>query len=169
MGYVADRWHKTRPKPGEPECGQHKGMVAAAAHGKGKRWQARYDDPNGKEVTSLWATKVEAEREINKQEAAKQSGSWLDPKAGRVTVERFARDTWLPAQSINGRSENEYEGALRRYLFPSGGTGRSVRSSPARPGRGRSSSSPSTSYRAATPTGSRGTSAVCSVSPSSTA
>ncbi|MFD9752623.1 tyrosine-type recombinase/integrase [[Kitasatospora] papulosa] len=121
MGYVADRWHKTRPKPDDPECGQHKGMVASAAHGKGKRWQARYDDPNGREITSLWATKAEAEREINKQESAKATGSWLDPKAGRVTVERFALDTWLPAQSIIGRSETEYLGALRRYLFPEWG------------------------------------------------
>ncbi len=121
MGYVADRWHKTRPGPDEPECGQHKGMVASASHGKGKRWQARYDDPTGREVTSLWGTKVEAEREINKQESAKATGSWLDPKAGRVTVERFALDTWLPAQSINGRSEVEYLGALRRYLFPEWG------------------------------------------------
>lgn len=121
MGYVADRWHKTRPGPDEKECGQHKGQVASAAHGKGKRWQARYDDPTGREITSLWSTKVEAEREITKQESAKQAGSWLDPKAGRVTVERFALDTWLPAQSIIGRSETEYLGALRRYLFPEWG------------------------------------------------
>ena len=127
MGYVADRWHKTRPGPDDPECGQHKGMVASAAHGKGKRWQARYDDPNGREVTSLWATKAEAEREINKQESAKATGSWLDPKAGRVTVERFALDTWLPAQSIIGRSETEYLGALRRYCFPEWGN-REIRS-----------------------------------------
>ncbi|WP_327329883.1 site-specific integrase [Streptomyces sp. NBC_01201] len=127
MGYVADRWHKTRPGPDDPECGQHKGMVASAAHGKGKRWQARYDDPNGREITSLWATKVEAEREITKQEGAKQSGSWLDPKAGKVTVEQFALDTWLPAQSIIGRSETEYLGALRRYLFPEWGN-REIRS-----------------------------------------
>lgn len=121
MGYVADRWHKTRPAPGDPECGEHKGKVASAAHGKGKRWQARYDGPDGRERTSLWRTIPEAEREIVKQEAAKQTGSWLDPKAGKVTVERFARDTWLPAQSIIGRSEIEYEGALRRYLFPEWG------------------------------------------------
>lgn len=127
MGYVADRWHKTRPTPGAKECGQHKGQVASAAHGQGKRWQARYDGPDGKERTSLWATKVEAEREITKQEGAKLTGSWLDPKAGVVTVERFARDTWLPAQSIIGRSETEYEGALRRYLFPEWGT-REIRS-----------------------------------------
>lgn len=121
MGYVADRWHKTRPAPGDPECGEHKGKVASAAHGKGKRWQARYDGPDGKERTSLWRTIPEAEREIVKQESAKQTGSWLDPAAGKVTVERFARDTWLPAQAIIGRSEVEYEGALRRYLFPEWG------------------------------------------------
>lgn len=127
MGYVADRWHKSRPGPEEPECGEHKGKVAAAAHGKGKRWQARYDSPDGREITSLWATKVEAEREITKQEGAKLTGSWLDPKAGIVTVKAFALDTWLPAQSIIGRSETEYKGALRRYLFPEWGS-REIRS-----------------------------------------
>jgi integrase len=127
MGYVADRWHKTRPGPDDKECGEHKGKVASACHGTGKRWQARYDGPDGKERTSLWGTRAEAEREIVKQEGAKLTGSWLDPKAGRVTVERFARDTWLPAQSIISRSETEYEGALRRYLFPEWGN-REIRS-----------------------------------------
>ena len=133
MGYVADRWHKTRPGPDDKECGQHKGMVAAAAHGKGKRWQARYDDPNGKEITSLWTTKVEAEQEIIKQESAKQTGSWLDPKAGKVTVERFALDTWLPAQLIIDRSVTQYKGAITRYLIPEWGARemRSIRPSEA--------------------------------------
>jgi integrase len=121
MGYVADRWHKSRPKPGDPECGEHKGKVASSAHGKGKRWQARYDGPDGKERTSLHATKTEAEAEIVKQESAKQTGSWLDPKAGKVTVETYALETWLPAQNIIGRSEREYRGTLTRYLIPEWG------------------------------------------------
>lgn len=121
MGYVADRWHKTRPAPKDQECGEHKGKVPSSVHGKGKRWQARYDGPDGKERTSLWTTRAEAEREIVKQEGAKLTGSWLDPKAGVVTVQRFALDTWLPAQSIIGRSETEYLGALTRYLFPEWG------------------------------------------------
>lgn len=121
MGYVADRWHKTRPKPDEPECGEHKGLVASQAHGKGKRWQARYDDPNGNEVTSLHRTKTEAEAEIVKQEAAKQTGSWLDPKAGKVTVKEFALQTWLPAQNVIDRTHANYLGCLERYLFPEWG------------------------------------------------
>lgn len=127
MGYVADRWHKSRPKPDEPECGEHRGKVASAAHGKGKRWQARYDDPNGREITSLHGTKAQAEAEIVKQEAAKQTGSWLDPKAGRITVERFAYDTWLPAQKIIGRTETVYRGVLNLYLIPEWGQ-REIRS-----------------------------------------
>lgn len=121
MGYVADRWHKSRPKPGESECGEHRGKVASAAHGKGKRWQARYDDPNGREVTALFATKTEAEAEIVKQESAKQSGSWLDPKAGRITVERFAYDVWLPSLNIKSRSRRGRESVLRLYLEPEWG------------------------------------------------
>ncbi|MEV5443526.1 site-specific integrase [Streptomyces sp. NPDC052644] len=127
MGYVADRWHKTRPRPGEPECGEHKGKVASSTHGEGKRWQARYDGPDGRERTSLHATKAEAEAEIVRQESAKQNGSWLDPRAGIVTVERFAYDTWLPSLNINARSRIEYEGVLRRYVIPEWGR-REIRS-----------------------------------------
>lgn len=121
MGYVADRWHKTRPRPGEPECGDHKGLVASAAHGKGKRWQARYDDPTGQERTSLHRTKTEAEAEVVRQEAAKQTGSWIDPTAGTVTVQKYALETWLPAQAVIGRTAHEYRGVLERYLFPEWG------------------------------------------------
>lgn len=127
MGYVADRWHKTRPAPGDPECGEHKGLVASKAHGKGKRWQARYDDPNGREITSLHRTKTEAEKEITKQEAAKDSGAWIDPKAGQVTVAKYALETWLPAQGIIDRSVTEYRGAIERYLIPEWGN-RQIRS-----------------------------------------
>jgi integrase len=121
MGYVADRWHKSKPGPTDKLCGQHKGLYASRTHGSGKRWQARYDGPDGKELTSLWATRAEAEKELVKQESAKLSGSWIDPKAGKVSVEKYALDTWLPAQNIIGRSVTEYRGALTRYLIPEWG------------------------------------------------
>lgn len=127
MGYVADRWHKSRPAKGDPECGQHKGLVAAKAHGKGKRWQARYIAPNGRELTSLHATKTEAEAELIKQESAKMTGSWMDPKAGQVTVREFCLKTWLPAQDVIDRSLHKYQRYLERYLFPDWGD-RQIRS-----------------------------------------
>lgn len=121
MGYVFDRWHLSRPPEGAEECGQHKGKVAAAAHGKGKRWQARYDGPDGRELTSLHKTQTEAEREINKQESAKMDGSWVDPARGKMTLEKVIFDVWLPATSTIERTRREYRGVMNRYVVPEWG------------------------------------------------
>lgn len=39
---VYDRWHKSRPKPGETKCKEHK-LVPTSAHNTGLRWQVRWD------------------------------------------------------------------------------------------------------------------------------
>ncbi|MCP9205560.1 tyrosine-type recombinase/integrase [Streptomyces sp. NEAU-Y11] len=95
--------------------------MASAAHGKGKRWQARYDGPDGKERTSLWRTLVEAEKEILKQEGAKLTGSWIDPERGKLTVEHVVFDVWLPSTSTIERTRREYRGVMNRYLVPEWG------------------------------------------------
>ncbi len=127
MGYVADRWHLARPPAGAKECGEHKGKVASSAHGQGKRWQARYLDPDGIERTSLWRTKPEAEKEITKQESAKLSGSWVDPDRGKMAIERVVFDIWLPATNTIERTKHEYRGVMNRYLIPEW-EGREIRS-----------------------------------------
>ena len=40
--YVTDRWHKSRPGPNEPTCKEHD-LVPSTSHGKGLRWQVRWD------------------------------------------------------------------------------------------------------------------------------
>lgn len=133
MGHVADRWHLSRPGPDDVVACEHRGRVPSTNHGKGKRWQARYDGPDGRERTALFATRAEADRFVVQQENAKQTGSWLDPAAGKVTVRAFALESWLPAQNINPRTRAEYLGALERYVFPEWGTRqmRSIRPSEA--------------------------------------
>lgn len=127
MGYVVDRWHLSVPPEGAAECGEHKGKVASKAHGKGKRWQARYNDPDGVERTSLHRTKPEAEKEITKQEGSKLDGSWIDPDRGKTTVEKVVFDIWLPATDTIGRTKHEYRGVMNRYLIPEWGD-REIRS-----------------------------------------
>ncbi|MDX5570397.1 site-specific integrase [Streptomyces sp. ID05-04B] len=127
MGYVVDRWHLSTPPKGAAECGEHKGKVAAKAHGKGKRWQARYNGPDGAERTSLHRTKPEAEKEITKQEASKLDGSWIDPDRGKTKIERVVFDIWLPATNTIERTKREYRGTMNRYLIPEW-AGREVRS-----------------------------------------
>lgn len=121
MGYVADRWHKTRPRLGDPECGEHKGKVASSVHGQGKRWQARYDGPDGKERTALFRTQAEAEREIVKKEGSKLDGSWIDPDRSKLKVEKVVFDIWLPATDTIERTKREYRGVMNRYLIPEWG------------------------------------------------
>jgi integrase len=112
MGHVRDMWHKKGPD-GE--------LVRTDYYGKGKRWQARYDDPDGNPKTKLFKKKVDAEKEVIKQDAAVLAGDWLDPEAGKVKVVDYAFKVWLPAQDIKGRTEVEYRGVLDRYLVPEWG------------------------------------------------
>jgi integrase len=112
MGHVRDMWHKKGPD-GEP--------VRTDYYGRGKRWQARWDDPDGDPKTKLFKKKVDAEHEVTRQEAAVLAGDWLDPEAGKVKVIDYAFKVWLPAQDIKGRTEIEYRGVLNRYLVPEWG------------------------------------------------
>lgn len=133
VGRVVDRWHKSRPGKDEPECGEHKGKVASKAHGQGRRWQARYDGPDGKERTGLFRTQAEAERHIVTQESAKLTGSWIDPARGRMTVRKLVYDIWLPSTATQSQTRREYRGVMERYLIPEWGTreARSIRPSEA--------------------------------------
>ncbi|MFJ3097884.1 tyrosine-type recombinase/integrase [Streptomyces hydrogenans] len=51
---VYDRWHKTRPQPGEAVCAEHE-LVPSKEHGKGKRYLVRYRDLEGEQRSeSVW-------------------------------------------------------------------------------------------------------------------
>ena len=51
---VYDRWHKSRSRPGEEKCGDHR-KVPTADHGKGDRWQVRWRDAGGKQCKRNFA------------------------------------------------------------------------------------------------------------------
>lgn len=112
MGHVRDLWHKKGPNGKK---------IRTEYYGKGKRWQARWETPDGDPKTKLFAKQVDAEKEVTKQEHAVLSGDWLDPEAGKVKVGDYALDVWLPAQGVIGRTEVEYRGVLNRYLIPEWG------------------------------------------------
>jgi hypothetical protein len=49
-------------------------------------YRVRYRDPAGAQRSKVFARKVDAERWLTENEAAKLRGAWVDPAAGR---ERF--------------------------------------------------------------------------------
>ena len=72
MAHIRDRWERTIDGR----------RVRTARYGKGKRWQARYRDPDGRERNQDFERKQEAERFLAAMTADILRGSDVDPHAG---------------------------------------------------------------------------------------
>ena len=82
---VEDRWRRSDGSP-------------SARSGRGRRWLARYVDDQGGENTRSFERKVDAQAFLNEITAAQTIGTYVAPKAGRITV-REVHTKWLGTQS----------------------------------------------------------------------
>ena len=69
-------------------------------------WRARYRDAAGKEHARHFARKVDAQRWLDEVTTSVVTGNYVDPKAGKITFERFyaawaPRQVWVPATRLN--------------------------------------------------------------------
>jgi integrase len=79
------------------------GSVARRPHG---RWRARYRDEAGKEHSRHFDRKVDAHRWLDEVTTSVVTGNYVDPRAGKVSFERFyagwaPRQVWVPATRLN--------------------------------------------------------------------
>lgn len=81
------------------------------------RWQARYRDPSGRQISRSFERKLDAERWLTSVEAAKLTGGYVDPKAGRVTFREYAED-WRHRQLWRESTAAKIESDLRNHLYP---------------------------------------------------
>src|SRR3954451_7052173 len=58
------------------------------------RWRARYRDHAGREHARHFTRRIDAQRWLDQENAKLQTGTWVDPKTSRTTVEQWC-DTWL--------------------------------------------------------------------------
>jgi len=86
------------------------------------RWRARYRDANGKEHAKHFNRKIDGQRWLDEVTTAVVTGQYVHPMAGRITVEQYASQVWLPSLSLRASSRREYEGALSRHLVPALGS-----------------------------------------------
>src|SRR5262245_9802308 len=109
---VEDRWNKTiRDPDGNTRS------VQSAAHGKGKRWRARYVDDHGREHVQGFTRKVDAQQWLDEVTAAVVTGQYVDPKAGQVTFRDYA-ERWRKMQVQRPSSRAHVETMLRRHAYP---------------------------------------------------
>lgn len=79
-------------------------------------WQVRWRDPNGHPQQKTLKRKIDAERFETEMEAAKLHGTYLDPKAGDITVEAWSK-LWLAnSRDLGPGGRQEYERRLKVIL-----------------------------------------------------
>lgn len=98
---VYDRWHKSHPGQADTPCkcgrGKNK-LYPTADHGRGKRWQVRWRDNDGKGCKRNFTEKHGDDPEKHAEafdaqvNAQLDAGTYIDPERGRVTLERWAKE-----------------------------------------------------------------------------
>lgn len=107
MAHIEDRWEK-----------QADGVrVRTDRYGKGDRWRARYFDLNGRERARTFARKADAERFLAGVEADKSRGLYVDPAAGRITLQEYAT-SWQAAQVHRRTTAAAFDSHLRNHILP---------------------------------------------------
>jgi len=85
------------------------------------RWQARYRLPSGEMVPAsvTFPTKGDAGRWLSSVETDRARGLWVDPRAGRMRLEEYAKD-WLKSRvRLAPRTREIYDSQLRLHILPS--------------------------------------------------
>jgi integrase len=90
-----------------------------ACGARASTWLARYRGPDHVERTRSFTRKVDAERFLVSQRTKIDRGEWVDPEAGRVTLDDWAGE-WLAdaRSSLKPKTAASYESLLRSRILP---------------------------------------------------
>ncbi|MCU7703231.1 tyrosine-type recombinase/integrase [Streptomyces albidoflavus] len=81
------------------------------------KWRARYRDLDGKEHARHFERKLDAQRWLDEVTASMVTGQYIDPRAGRVTFEKYA-EKWEGSLIASEAGERITDNALRLHLVP---------------------------------------------------
>jgi integrase len=82
------------------------------------RYRTRWRDPDGSEKSRSFARKIDADRWAIKIEHDIQVGGYIDPHAGKITVQIYG-EQWRRSQLQHAASTTrDVEGGLRVHLYP---------------------------------------------------
>jgi len=82
---------------------------------RGNKWQARYRDPAGREHARLFDRKIDAEHWLDGIRGDMVRGSYIDPAAGRITLNELAGD-WLSLAVWREGTRLSVQATLRHVL-----------------------------------------------------
>jgi integrase len=108
---VDDLWFLKARDPGTGK------RLPSKRHGRGMRWRVRYQDDGGAKVEKLFEKEHAAKQFDASVRSDVDRGLYIDPAAGRVTVERYSK-TWRESQLHRGSTSELIEGTFRRHINP---------------------------------------------------
>jgi integrase len=116
MGYVQDRWFRSVPDPQDPT---RKVRVPTTRQGKGLRYKARLVGPDGDEISQSFPDgQLKAAKDwLARQRVDLSTGNYVDPRAGKITVDAFAR-RWLDDLDIDEMSREHMEMRFNSRILP---------------------------------------------------
>jgi integrase len=91
--------------------------VASISKRDNGKWRARYRDGADKEHARHFARKVDAQRWLDEVTASVVTGQYVDPRAGKMTVRKYAGQ-WQAAQVWRPKTAKRVESDLRLHILP---------------------------------------------------
>ncbi len=83
-----------------------------------KPWRARYRGPDGRQRSQSFRTKVKAERWLRDQLTRLDRGTWVDPSAGRMQFNEWARSWYDGLTGLKPATMAGYRSLLRSRVVP---------------------------------------------------
>ena len=92
--------------------------MTTARHGTGRRWLARWVNPDGNERSRSYERKAEAQRKISEISAAMTTGTYADPKRAAVTFETVAEEWFASKSQLKPKTRAGYRSLLDVQVLP---------------------------------------------------
>ncbi len=95
--------------------------MASIARRPDGRWRARYRDAAGTEHSHHFPRKIDAQRWLDTVTTAVTTGTYVDPRASRITVGEWA-PRWLATKvNLKATTRATYENLLQNHVLPTWG------------------------------------------------
>ncbi len=89
-------------------------------------WRARYRTPDGKSRGRTFRRKLDAEAFLNEVGHARNTGAFIDPEQGRLTLTAWHQRWWASTVNLRPSSRARVEGIIRLHVLPHFGTWRLI-------------------------------------------
>lgn len=80
-------------------------------------YRARITGPDRRERSKTFRRKIDAQRWLTDQQAAIDTGAWIDPAAGQTTVKEWSQ-VWMAARQVRPSTRARDESYLRNHVLP---------------------------------------------------